>query len=135
MADKIRTIKDLKVYNFAFEISMEVFWMAKKFPKIEDYSLTSQITRSSRSVSANIREGYAKRSYENVFHRHLVDAMGSSEETRTWLEYAHECKYIDNKEFDTMDKKYDKLTAMLFNLAKNWQTYNTIKEDESDYET
>jgi len=133
MSITIKTIKDLKVYKASFEISMEIFRLAKTFPKIEDYSLTSQLIRSSRSVSANIREGFAKRSYENIFHRHLIDAIGSSEETRTWLEYARECNYIDIKEFERIDNKYDLLTGMLFNLAKNWQTYNQLKEDESDY--
>ncbi len=78
---------DLEVYRLAFDLAMEVFELTKKFPKEEKYSLTDQIRRSSRSVPINIREGFAKRRYENLFIRHLNDAMGSSEETRGWLDF------------------------------------------------
>ena len=78
----IKSVKDLKVYNLAFELAMEIFKLTLTFPKDEKYSLTDQIRRSSRSAAINIREGFAKRKYENVFIRHLNDSLGSSEETR-----------------------------------------------------
>ncbi len=52
--NKIRTVRDLKVYRKAFDSAMEIFEIIKKFPKEETYSLTDQIRRSSRSVSGNI---------------------------------------------------------------------------------
>ena len=66
----IKSCKDLKVYNLAFELAMEIYGMTKTFPKEEKYSLTDQIRRSSRSAAINIREGFAKRKYENVFIIH-----------------------------------------------------------------
>ena len=81
----IRTIRDLNVYQFAYRLAMDVFEVSKTFPKEETYSLSDQIRRSSRSVLSNIREGYAKRKYEHIFVKPLNDALGSSEETRTWL--------------------------------------------------
>ena len=39
----IKSIKDLKVYNIAFELAMEIFNMTLDFPKEEQYSLTDQI--------------------------------------------------------------------------------------------
>ena len=45
---KIRTHKDLETYQLAFDVSMEIFNLTKKFPKEETYSLTDQIRRSSR---------------------------------------------------------------------------------------
>ena len=60
----IKSITDLKVYNLAFELAMEIFNLTLTFPKNERYSLTDQIRRSSRSVAINIREGFAKRKYE-----------------------------------------------------------------------
>jgi len=74
----IKSITDLKVYNLAFELAMEIFNLTLTFPKNERYSLTDQIRRSSRSVAINIREGFAKRKYANVFIRHLNDSLGSS---------------------------------------------------------
>lgn len=84
----IKNVKDLKVYRLAHKLAMEIFEITKTFPKEETYSLTDQMRRSSRSVSINIREGYAKRRYEQVFIRHLNDSLGSSEETRGWLDFA-----------------------------------------------
>jgi four helix bundle protein len=118
----IKSVRDLEVYQLAFELAMKVFELTKKFPKEETYSLTDQIRRSSRSVPINIREGFAKRRYENVFIRHLNDAMGSSEETRGWLNFSLECGYIDQDEHDSVDKKYDEVNAMLYSLINNWKT-------------
>jgi len=117
----ISSIKDLKVYNLSFELAMEVFNIATRFPKEEKYSLTSQIIRSSRSVSANIREGFAKRDYEQVFIKHLIDALGSSEETCTWLDFAHKCNYLEINEYNNIINKYKELGAMLYSLQKNWK--------------
>lgn len=56
----IKSYKDLEVYNLSYELAMEIFWMSKKFPKQELYSLTSQVVRSSRSISSNITKGGLK---------------------------------------------------------------------------
>jgi four helix bundle protein len=126
MGEKIKSIKDLKVYNLAYQLAMEVFEMTKKFPKEETYSLTDQIRRSSRSVTINIREGYAKRKYEQVFIRHLNDSLGSSEETRGWLDFAKDCKYITENEHKKLDDRYDEVSAMLYSLANNWRDFSSI---------
>jgi hypothetical protein len=49
--------RDLKVYQLAYILAMEVFQETRVFPKDERYSLTDLIRRSSRSVTANIAEG------------------------------------------------------------------------------
>lgn len=122
MAEKIKSIKDLKVYNLAYKLAMEVFEITKKFAKKETYSLTDQIRRSSRSVAINIREGFAKRKYEQVFIRHLNDSLGSSEETRGWLDFSLDCKYIPKEEYAELDRQYDEVNAMLYTLMKNWSS-------------
>lgn len=73
----IRSYKDLRVYQLSYSLAMELFWLTKKFPKEELYSLTDQLRRASRSMAVNIVEGWAKRHYENVFKRHLLDSIGS----------------------------------------------------------
>jgi four helix bundle protein len=119
--EKIKSYKDLKVHNLAYGLAMEIFEMSKKFPKEETYSMVDQIRRSSRSVVINIREGFAKRRYGNIFMRHLDDALGSSEETRGWLKFAVDCKYISQGLFTKLDSGYDEVNAMLFTLINNWQ--------------
>ena len=119
---RIKSVYDLKVYDLAYKLAMQIFEMSKKFPKEETYSLTDQIRRSSRSVAMNIREGFAKKRYEQVFIRQLNDALGSSEETRGWLKIANDCLYIESAVYARLDNQYDDLNAMLYKLMKNWET-------------
>ena len=124
MGKVIKSIDDLKVYKLAYKLAMEIFEISKKFPKEETYSLTDQIRRSSRSVAINIREGYARRKYENIFIKQLNDSLGSSEETRGWLSFARDCTYITKNDYQKLDDRYDELNAMLFSLMSNWQKFS-----------
>lgn len=119
----IKTCEDLKVYQLSFELAMQVFEVSKKIPREERYSLTDQIRRSSRSITINIREGYAKRKYENVFVRHLNDAYGSCEETKGWLEFSVKCGYLPKVDFDDFLESYDQLGAMIYTLMRNWKGF------------
>ncbi|MDD5194718.1 MAG: four helix bundle protein [Candidatus Omnitrophica bacterium] len=124
METKIRSIKDLKVYTLTYRLAMDVFNMTKKFPKEETYSLIDQVRRSSRSVAINIREGFAKRKYEQVFIRHLNDAFGSSEETRGWLDFSLDCGYLGKDTHEKLDKQYDEANAMLYTLMSTWKQFS-----------
>jgi four helix bundle protein len=119
----VKTYKDLNVYQVSYVLAMKLFELAKKFPKEETYSLTDQIRRASRSISVNIAEGWAKRKYENVFIRHLIDSNGSCEETKVWLDFARDCAYLDTREHKDLLERYNEVGAMLNSLIKNWQTY------------
>jgi four helix bundle protein len=119
----IKSYKDLTVHKEAFSLAMDIFWRTRKFPKEEVYSLTSQIVRSSRSVSANINEGWEKRLYEAVFKQQLINALGSNSETQDWLDYALACNYIDKEEHSTFSKKNDRIGKMLTKLYQNWKNH------------
>ena len=117
--------KDLKVYNRSFEIANKVYEISKKFPVEEKYSLVDQIRRSARSVPANIREGFAKRKYKDIFKRHLNDALGSAEETQTWLDFAHSGNYISDDVHNILTKEYLEITSMIYALMKNWNDFGS----------
>lgn len=119
----IKSYRDLEVYKKSYKSAMEIFYLTKKFPKEEIYSLTSQIRDSSRSVPANIAEGWAKRKYENIFKRQLIDALGSAEETQVWLDFALDCRYILKEEHNNLICRYDEIGKMLNGLFDNWETY------------
>lgn len=119
----LRSVKDLKIYNLSYELALKIFELSKKFPKEELYSLTDQIRRSSRSVTANISEGFAKRKYEQVFIRHLVDAIGSSEETKTWLSFAKDFTYLSLDNYEILDLQYTELGAMIYKLTNSWKNF------------
>ncbi|MBW6497830.1 MAG: four helix bundle protein [Bacteroidales bacterium] len=114
--EKIRTHKDLRVFQLSFEAGMEIFEISKTFPKNEEYSLTSQIWRSSRSVSGNIAEAFRKRRYPKSFIAKLSDAEGEAAETQVWLQYAFRCQYLNQETYNTLDKKYDYIIGMLVNM-------------------
>ncbi|MDA1054063.1 MAG: four helix bundle protein [Planctomycetota bacterium] len=94
----IRSAKDLIVYKQAYKLAMDVYEMSKRFPVEERYVLTSQIRRSSRSISMNLREAWAKRRYHAHFVSKLTDGDGENSETDTSLDFAHDCKYITKDE-------------------------------------
>ena len=116
----IRSYRDLKVYQAAYKSTMELFWISKKFPVDEKYTLVDQLRRSSRSVSANIVEGWAKRHHPNIFKKHLLDSIGSCDETRHWLNIARDCQYLSPDDFLQFDKQYEEIGKMLGSLFKRW---------------
>jgi len=91
------TFKDLLAFPISFDLAMEIFRVSKNFPKKEKYSLTDQIRRSSRSVSAGIAESYRKRAYTAHFKSKLSDADMGNSETGVWLDFALACEYIQPK--------------------------------------
>ncbi len=119
MADKIKTHRDLKVYQLSFEAGMEIFRISKTFPKEETYSLTDQIRRSSRSVSANIAEAFRKRRYPKSFVSKLSDSESESAETQVWLDYALACDYINQETFNTLNDQYENIIGMLVNMSNH----------------
>ena len=88
--------KELIVYQKAFKLVMDIFEISKSFPKEEQYSLTDQIRRSSRSTCTNIAEAYRKRRYPKHFLSKLTDSDGENSETATWLDFAFACEYLNN---------------------------------------
>ena len=118
----IKTVVDLEVFKLSYQLAMEIFNVSRNFPKEERYSLTDQVVRSSRSISANIAEGWGKRIYENEFKRHLIYGMGSLEETKVWLYFAKDCQCLNVETFDGLNKKYDELGAMIYKFYENWKT-------------
>lgn len=105
--------RDLKVFQLAYKLAMEIFEASKSFPKEEKYSLTDQIRRSSRSVAANIAEGFRKRQYPKMFLSKLADADGEATETQVWLDFARDCEYLPPEKCTTLTKGYEEIGKML----------------------
>jgi four helix bundle protein len=91
---RVERFEDLEVYQAAFTLQQDIFDVSKIWPREEQYALTDQIRRASRSIGANIAEAWAKRGYEAHFRSKLTDADGELNETRHWLCTAMECKYL-----------------------------------------
>lgn len=124
----IKFHQDLKVYQKSFETAMMIFELSKLFPKEELYSLTDQIRRSSRSVSANISEAWGKRKYEKSFIAKLTDSEAEARETPTWLQFALACNYINEEQFKILNNQYNQIIGMLVNMmsqSQNWCTFSS----------
>ncbi|MFW5793792.1 MAG: four helix bundle protein [Bacteroidota bacterium] len=119
MSEKITSHRELKVYRLSFDLGMELFAITKAFPKEEKYSLTDQIRRSSRSITSNISEAWAKKKYIKSFVYKLTDSLGEEYETENWLEYSKDCKYIDRETYDRMMKEYEEIRKMLISMINN----------------
>lgn len=110
----LQKFQDLEVYQEAFQLSMRIFTTTQTFPREELYSLTTQMRNASRSVAANIAEGWAKRRHELVFKRHLLDALGSSNEMVVWLDTARACSYLTEDIHQALSHAYEVLGKRLY---------------------
>jgi four helix bundle protein len=98
MSESIRSFRELRVYQQAFDLQQEIFQLSKRWPAEEKFALTDQIRRSSRSIGANVAEAWAKRSYPAHFTSKLTDADGELQETDHWLTTALACEYLDESQ-------------------------------------
>ena len=117
--------RDLKVYQLAFRLAMEIFQVSKSFPPEERYSLTDQIRRASRSVATNIGEGYRKKRYCKMFVSKMADADGEASETQVWLDFAHACGYLSERRQLELRKGYEGVGRMLGSMIAHPEKFST----------
>ncbi|HLT53862.1 MAG TPA: four helix bundle protein [Flavobacteriaceae bacterium] len=113
------SFKTLLAYQKSFELAMEIFQISKAFPKEEQFSLTSQIVRSSRSVCASIAEAYRKRQYVKHFQSKLSDADSENAETQLWLNFALACNYIDESKKNDIQIKSEEVGKLINYMINN----------------
>ena len=88
---KKSSYRDLEIYQLAHELAVIIHKFSLSLPKYELYETGSQLRRSSKSISANIVEGYGRRKYKAEFIRYLVIAQASCDESIEWITYIHDC--------------------------------------------
>lgn len=115
--------KDLTAYKKAFQQGCEIFDLTMSFPKSEQYSLTDQIRRSSRSVCANLAEAYRKRDYQRHFLLKLTDCLGENSETVVWLDFALHCKYINTEIYNKQIELNIEVGKLLSHMYNNPDKY------------
>lgn len=113
----IRNFSDLEVYKKAFEASIDVHLITEQFPKHEQFSLTVQIRRASKSICANLAEGFVKQQASKPeFKRYILMSMGSATEMLVWIQYAERLKYIDQDKAQSWQDSYNEVIRMLQGL-------------------
>lgn len=111
--------KSLLVFQKAYALAMEIFETSKRFPKEEQYSLTDQIRRSSRSVCTNIGEAYKRRRYRAHFLSKLNDSESENTETEIWINFARDCLYLTPPEYEHLLAKNTEVGKLLWYMAHN----------------
>ena len=117
--------RDLKVYQLAYKLAMEIFNVSQHFPKEERYSLTDQIRRLSRSVAANIAEGFRKRRYPSMFVSKMADSDAEATETQVWLDFARDCGYLSPEQHGQLTTGYQDVGKMLCSMMNNPDKFTT----------
>lgn len=126
MKDKIKSYKDLRVYNNAMEAAMKIFELTRTFPPEEKYSLTDQMRRASRSVCSTIGEAWRKRANQAAFTARLNESESVACESQVWVEFARKCGYLKDEISDELDAAYDQILGQLFKMIRESDKW-TIK--------
>ena len=122
----LRGHRDLKVFQLSYKLAMEIFQLSRAFPQTENYSLTNQIRRSSRSVAANLAEGFRKRRYPKMLVNKLTDCDGEASETQVWIDFAFDCGYMSKENHDRLTAGYEEVGRMLSSMLSNPEKF-TLK--------
>jgi four helix bundle protein len=117
----IRDVEDLVVFQKAYRASLDIHRASLELPKFEQYGLGEQMRRASKSICANLAEGFGKQSASKLeFKRFLMMAMGSADEMRVWLSYCRDLGYADEPSVQRWKETYRDIAKMLNGLHQKW---------------
>jgi four helix bundle protein len=115
---RVVSFEDLEVFQRAYRMSLEIHRQSLSLPPIEQRVLGDQMRRASKSICANVAEGYGRQLRSKAeFKRFLQMAIGSSDEMRVWARYAFDLGYIDEVLWKRWRDEYQMISRMLQSLA------------------
>lgn len=110
--------ENLEVWRLSFKFALKIYKITAGFPSDEKYALSSQLKRSASSISANIADGKGRES-DKEFKRFLYIARGSLEESKSHLLLAQQLNYIDDENFNKVEKLSEEVGLKLNGLIKS----------------
>ena len=125
--NRIRSFRDLHVYNASYEAMLVVFReILPKLPPEEKYDLRSQLARSTKAVPRLIGEGHSKRHQKRGFQKYIDDAMTESNESNVSLCQARDLygSLIDTEICESLIDTYDKISRQLYKLGVAWSEFS-----------
>lgn len=128
METKIKSFTDLKVWQEAHILVIEVYKTVKGFPREEIFGLTSQMKRASVSITSNIAEGFSRRSAKEKIQFYSI-AHGSLTELQNQLLIARDVGYINEDRF----KKFSQQTIIAHKLLNAF--IRTTRDLDSKFKT
>jgi len=117
----LKNFKELKVWQKAYQLSLEVYNITKNFPSEEKFGLTSQIRRASVSIPSNIAEGYGRRTTPDYI-RSLYIAYGSNCELETQALLSGDLDYINKDAQNSLLEEISEVERMLKALIKSLES-------------
>lgn len=133
----VRRFQDLEVYKRQRLLAKEVFALTKQFPREEQFALTDQLRRSSRSIGAQIAEAWGKRLYPKHFISKLSDADGEQLETQHWLIEANDCAYLGEVDAKRLLDLCSEIGRMLGAMMRKSESFASadycLREDQASY--
>lgn len=118
----VSKVKDLQVYNRAYQAALEIHQISLSLPKIEQFALASQIRRASKGICANLAEGFAKSPKSSAeFKRFALMAAGSAQEMEVWIDFCQDLNYLDKQKASELVNEYAEISRMLKGLIKSWK--------------
>ena len=122
----MNNLKELKIWQKAIDLSVEVYKITSHFPSDERFGLTSQARRAAVSISSNIAEG-AGRTSTKEFNYFLGIANGSSFELQTQLVIASRLSFIGIEDLNSLLSQIDELQKMNYGFQKMLLKKSSIK--------
>ena len=117
MALFARSFEDLDVFQRAYRLSLEIHRESLGFPAIEQRALGDQVRRASKSITANLAEGFGKQRLSQAeFKRFIMMAIGSADEMRVWARYCFDLGYVDEATWSRWRDEYQEIAKMLQGL-------------------
>jgi len=117
MEEKIKTFRDLRVWQKGIDLVKNIYKITRDFPKEEQYGLTSQLRRAAISIPSNIAEGFRRRSGKE--HKQFLNiALGSCAEIETQLVISKELSYINDHIETELMETLNHICGMIVNLVK-----------------
>ncbi len=115
--NNLNNLNDLKIWNKAVDLSVEIYNLTNEFPEIEKFGLINQMRRASVSIASNIAEG-AGRNSKKEFKHFLAISHGSSYELLTQLQISFKLKFCKEDVFIELKTKIIEIQKMNFALQQ-----------------
>ena len=115
----LQSVEDLDAFKRAYRLSLEIHRHSIGWPRVEQRGLGDQMRRSSKSICANVAEGFGKQAHSaKEFNRFLFMAIGSCDEMRVWCRYCFDLGHIDEPTWQRWSDEYKQIAQMLQGLSR-----------------
>ncbi len=119
----IKSYRDIEAYKRAKALIVPIHQLAAGLPPHERFDLSDQMRRASKSVVANIVEGYSHKDTPGKAKQFWRIAMGSADEMVEHLETAVALLYISQPDCASCIEEYRIVAKQLYKLIHAWRTF------------